>query len=617
MRVPHIVLFLVCWLIWVVQALPASAQQPSVALDRFRASETVRDDFHLSRPVGQGHLDWGVQLHLDYGLNPLVWERNRGTSSSEQFSIVEHELVGTVGFSLGLFDRLVVFAGLPVVIWMDGEPSSVTAPLNIASSDSSGLGDLYLGGRVRLMGEEDDLASLALQLSVTLPTGAHGTQAYRSEDHVTVHPELLGEVRPFEGGRIVLNLGAFFRDEDTDDLANLAFEHALTFGAGVAAKVWESERNPDRYLDVYAQIYGETAFASFFDRDQTNVEATVGAKYFEPSGVSVGLAGGPGITRGFGTPDLRLIGTVGFSPAASRDKDGDGVPNASDACPEEPEDRDGFEDTDGCPDGDNDADGIADASDACRDEPETVNGLDDEDGCPDEARDTDGDGLFDHEDACPEHPEDADGFRDEDGCDDPDNDADGVLDAEDNCRDEAGVIENRGCPDQDRDADGVVDRVDNCPDEPGSAENHGCEEAQQVVLRGERLEILDNVFFRTNRDAIQRRSFTLLRNVAAVLNAHPEISAIRVEGHTDARGRREHNLDLSQRRAEQVVRFLVSQGVDVGRLQARGFGPDRPVVPDASTADEHAQNRRVEFHLEGAGQDVQQRQSAAGQGTID
>jgi outer membrane protein OmpA-like peptidoglycan-associated protein len=72
-------------------------------------------------------------------------------------------------------------------------------------------------------------------------------------------------------------------------------------------------------------------------------------------------------------------------PAKVGDRDGDGIPDDVDKCPDEPEDMDGFEDEDGCPDPDNDKDGIPDVSDACPNEPETVNGFQDEDGCPDEA----------------------------------------------------------------------------------------------------------------------------------------------------------------------------------------------------------------------------------------
>ncbi len=116
---------------------------------------------------------------------------------------------------------------------------------------------------------------------------------------------------------------------------------------------------------------------------------------------------------------------------------------------------------------------------------------------------------------------------------------------------------------------------------------------------------------------IQRRSFALLDNVAAVLNAHPEITQIRVEGHTDSRGRREHNMDLSQRRAQAVVTYLVDRGdVAAERLTAQGFGPDRPQVENATTPEQHAENRRVEFNIPES-EDVQQSDNSATSDTVD
>ena len=160
---------------------------------------------------------------------------------------------------------------------------------------------------------------------------------------------------------------------------------------------------------------------------------------------------------------------------------------------------------------------------------------------------------------------------------------------------EPGVVENRGCPDRDRDGDTVVDRVDNCPDEPGTVENHGCREQQLVELRQGQLVILEKIYFRVNSATIDRRSFPLLDQVAAVLNAHPEILKVRVEGHTDSRGADARNLSLSQRRVNSVVTYLVRKGVARARLEAVGYGETRPVIPNATTEDEHEANRRVEF----------------------
>jgi hypothetical protein len=144
-----------------------------------------------------------------------------------------------------------------------------------------------------------------------------------------------------------------------------------------------------------------------------------------------------------------------LSPAAHAglklaDRDGDGVSNRDDQCVDDPEDFDGFQDDDGCPDPDNDDDGVLDTDDRCPDEPEEKDGFQDDDGCPDP--DNDGDGVPDATDMCPNDPEDFDGFEDGDGCPDPDNDGDTVRDATDKCPNDPetvnGFEDDDGCPDR-------------------------------------------------------------------------------------------------------------------------------------------------------------------------
>ncbi len=131
------------------------------------------------------------------------------------------------------------------------------------------------------------------------------------------------------------------------------------------------------------------------------------------------------------------------------DSDGDGVLDSVDRCPEVAEDRDGFEDADGCPEADNDGDGIEDLVDGCPEVPEDLDGFEDTDGCPE--TDNDGDGLPDARDDCPSLAEDLDGHADDDGCPDPDNDADGIRDAVDACPNAPetwnGIDDADGCPD--------------------------------------------------------------------------------------------------------------------------------------------------------------------------
>ena len=253
-----------------------------------------------------------------------------------------------------------------------------------------------------------------------------------------------------------------------------------------------------------------------------------------------------------------------------KDQDGDGLKDPEDDCPLDPEDFDGYEDEDGCPEKDNDEDGLEDSADAC---PNVSEG-------------------------------DFDGYQDEDGCPDPDNDADGMTDINDGCvskpEDFDGYEDQNGCPDRDNDEDGIADTLDNCPNEAedydGDVDDDGCpEERKRVKVTEERIELNEKVHFAYDKAKIQQRSNALLTEVADVLKSNPEIT-VRIEGHTDSRGGDSYNQDLSQRRAQSVVDFLVNRGVDTTRLKAKGFGEKRPIESNATEAG-RAANRRVEIHI--------------------
>jgi outer membrane protein OmpA-like peptidoglycan-associated protein len=281
---------------------------------------------------------------------------------------------------------------------------------------------------------------------------------------------------------------------------------------------------------------------------------------------------------GYGTPVYRVVATANYiADDVPPDTDGDGIPDFRDDCPTVKEDIDGFEDVEGCPDPDNDRDGILDVNDSC-----------------------------------PMQPEDKDGFEDENGCPDPDNDRDGILDVDDKCPLVFGPQENGGCPDTDKDGDGIVDRLDKCVDIPGVAEESGCPKPSKVVVTATRIEIVESVNFEVNRDVILASSYPVLDNVAAVFLTHPEIGQVRIEGHTDSDGDDKKNLDLSQRRAQAVVNYLVGKSVAVERLRPVGYGETRPVVPNNSKENK-AKNRRVVFEIE-AGTDEQ---TKAGTQTIE
>ncbi len=318
---------------------------------------------------------------------------------------------------------------------------------------------------------------------------------------------------------------------------------------------------------------------------------------------------GPGLTRGFGTPIVRAFLQMELQVSAGkRDKDGDGIYDRVDDCPEDPEDIDVWQDEDGCPDPDNDEDGVLDVHDGAPNDPEDKDAFEDSDGVPDP--DNDADGVLDVDDGCPNRPEDVDTWEDEDGCPDPDNDSDGVLDVADGApldpEDKDGFEDADGVPDPDNDFDGVLDPVDQCPLQPETINAHededGCPDealAQVDTTDGiTRIIILEKVYFDTNRDTIKRRSFPVLNAVRDVMQAYPDIALVEVQGHTDSDGRDTANLDLSQRRAIAVIRYLIKEGVDPVRLTGVGYGEMRPIDSNRTRSGK-ANNRRVEFVVKG------------------
>jgi outer membrane protein OmpA-like peptidoglycan-associated protein len=315
------------------------------------------------------------------------------------------------------------------------------------------------------------------------------------------------------------------------------------------------------------------------------------------------------------------------------DNDQDGIPDERDKCPMEAEDKDGFRDDDGCPEPDNDGDGIPDGIDKCPDAPEEFNGIEDGDGCPEQ--DSDGDGVYDGRDRCPAEAEDLDGFQDQDGCPDLDNDADGILDKVDLCpmaaEDTDGWEDGDGCPDPDNDDDGIPDEKDRCPDkaedDDGWDDQDGCPEFdndQDGILDGadkcpnhpekingfedgdgcpdeipEELKkftgAIPDIQFKLDSDVLLSSSYPTLNQAAQVLNQYASVR-LEIQGHASSEGEHQYNLELSQRRAESVRRYLIGRGVDPARLTAVGYGETVPVDTN-KTEEGRTRNRRVEFHI--------------------
>lgn len=385
---------------------PTTTHAQSFRLDQFRAAERADDSFGVRRMNPFGHLRLGANAVADYANDPLVVKSTRG--SRELASVVRHELVLKVDLSLALLDRFILLLGFDAPLWLAGPDTR--SPIAVPAADGAGFGDVSLGGRVRLYGEASDVFALGLSAVLIAPT-AGNAQTYRGEDTVAARPELIAEVRT-KPVRVSSNVGVLARKKVL--LADRELASVLSYGLAVGVPVHAR-------IELLAELRGGFDLSHFGAKTSTGVEWLLGAKANTQSGFYAGAGAGSGLTRGVGTPDARVVAQLGYlTPLAKKqaaqptppitDRDHDGVPDNLDTCLEQPEDRDGSQDEDGCPDPDND-----------------------------------GDGVLDTNDACASVPEDRDGFADEDGCPEPDNDADTLLDADDACPNEPGPAETRGC----------------------------------------------------------------------------------------------------------------------------------------------------------------------------
>ncbi|WP_257453729.1 thrombospondin type 3 repeat-containing protein [Archangium lipolyticum] len=494
---------------------------------------------------------------------------------------------------------------VPLVVWQRGDDLSAQG---ISAPAQTGLSTPSVNVRVGLLSQRREAPlDLAVDLGVGLPVGSVETLSRDSTFRFSPKVMLgrrFGLIRAgVEAGAMVRPTVTLINDETVqDEVGNEVRLGAVlaTTGSGLRGE-----------LNVRGTLP--------LTRQPKSLEVLAGVRLPLSSLMEAYALGGPGFGDTPGTPSFRVLLGVAFGgseppDSGPRDDDGDGVPNSEDKCPNEP----GPAERKGCPVKDTDGDGLDDSVDRCPREP----GPAENQGCAGE-KDTDGDGVADSEDKCPKEPglaadqgcpvkdRDGDGIDDaadkcpreagpaaRQGCPVKDTDGDGVVDERDLCPTEAGLVELRGCPPRDTDGDNVSDHLDNCPKEKGVESNHGCppQQEQLVAIQKGKLEIKQAVFFATNKAIIQRRSFKMLDQIARVIQQHPEIDKIIIEGHTDNVGNADVNRKLSLARAESVRDYLVKKGVEPSRLEARGYGPDRPLLPN-KTSRGRAANRRVAFTI--------------------
>jgi outer membrane protein OmpA-like peptidoglycan-associated protein len=546
----------------------ATAQEKGFALNRFEPSERGSSWFVLESLDFRGRARPAFGVVGDYQHQPLaIYEGNGDVRAA----VVDHVLTAHVGASVVLGERLRLAASLPFVLYQTGDAGNIGPQAFAAPANEQAVGDLRLGADLRLFGNYKSPITMALGAQLWAPTG--DPASYTGDGRVRVAPRVLaaGAVGPFVyAGKV----GVMIRDPEAGTFAGSPVGHELIYAASAGLRVL------DERLTVGPELFGSTVLTDdTFKTRTTPFELLFGGHYAFQGGFRAGAGVGPGLTRGYGTPAVRALLSLEWSPDIVEekpapppppppppDRDGDGIIDAEDACPDIAGQRTQDSRTNGC--ADKDGDGILDPLDACVDVPGVPSEDPKQNGCPE--LDTDKDGILDKEDACPKEP----GIKTSDP-------------------------KTNGCPDPDRDKDGVLNDVDACPDEPGKPDpdpkKNGCPKA--FVAQGQ-IKILDQVKFKTNSAEILpgKDSEEVLQAVLKVMKEHPEIKQVRVEGHTDDRGAAALNRTLSQNRAASVVKWLTKNGIEKERLTSAGFGPDKPIDSN-KTEEGRRNNRRVEFHI--------------------
>ncbi len=504
---------------------------------------TVGRTFHVLTPDVGHDGDLVIASWASYAYNLLVL----GTVQNDD-PVVRHRTMLTLGgayafggrFEAGARMPFYVQSGAPYVAPMQGAPPVYSVP----PASGAVLGDLALHGRVRLF--RNEAWGLGLGVIGKLPTASE--DEFAGTDMPSARGLLLLSYAPTTQLTFTVNAGGVLRKQV--EFANVLQGSGALWGAAGTFRVAHS-----LFLD--AEAFGEIVPGGRKDEMdrpalQASLEWLAGARWQASEQISVGIAGGRGITNGIGAPGFRGVFTLSWTPTGralpplhkpevevpvdpnTNDADFDKLVDAKDKCPNEREDKDGFEDDDGCPDHDNDGDGVPDEKDKCAD------------------------GL-----------EDQDGYQDTDGCRDEDNDSDGIADTADKCPNEAEKING-------------VDDHDGCPDKGESL----------VISTPDRLELLEAVVWKGTE--ISKSSANLLGQLATTLRARSDILRLRVGVHVQPTKSADKDRVLSEKRAEAVRDWLVKAGIAADRIDPKGFGGAKPLVaPDQKGA--AAINSRIEL----------------------
>ena len=495
-------------------------------------------------------------LWLNYANDPLVAVRNGVEVGKIQPGVLGVDLTASIAF----LNRLQLGVVLPATgyQWLNLESGVYSDPSRLA------LNDVRVDLKLQLLNPDRSAIGLALEPRFWLPTGSSETLTggQFNAGGALVIDKRVG--RGWIGGNLLYRYRPALQSA-----IGLEIDDELLYRLGVVIPMGQSF--------LVGDLWGGAGAARLSDGQVGTkpLELMLGISRSLKRGATVTFGASTGLVAGYGVPDFRLLASVVLGSRV-QDRDGDGIEDRIDRCPDVPEDKDGIDDLDGCPeiepDGDRDGDGILDSKDKCPDEPEDKDGFEDLDGCPDP--DNDQDRILDKDDKCPIDPEDKDGFEDLDGCPELDNDQDGFLDTKDKCPN-------------------IAETFNKFEDDDGCPDVLVAEPTKIKVVEG-KLMLLQKIYFEFDKDVIMPQSYQILNAAAQVFKDNPDLR-VRIEGHTDAMGTDEYNQSLSQRRADSVRNYMIERGgLSPSRFEAVGYGESRSLETN-DTEEGRALNRRIEW----------------------
>lgn len=490
-----------------------------IALPRFDPAQAGDSFFGVAAPPSDiQNLALRSRLTLDYANDPLVLRSSSSDSLVEH--VVKRQFIANLGVTVDFKKRFSFSLDVPIAL----SQASGSLDYDLQRANGAHIGDFRVAARARVF-ELNKLARLSLAAFVFAPIGHSDSSSgvYMSDGHMRGRFDVIAHG---DNGKYVWSFAVGPEFRASNDFFTVHQGTALAVAAGFGVRFF------DNRLQVGPEARGVFTLSES-SKYNRNIEALFGVRYYRPIGLTGGIGAGPGFSSGVGTPDYRIVATLGYAFSFDKPK----------AAPEPlpvpaPVDSDN--------------DGVDDEHDACKDVPGPV----DNKGCPIEP---------------PPAPVPAPAPV---VVPPPDRDNDGVVDARDACVEVPGPAENDGCP--------------------AAAPEPTPEPAAKVV--GDQIVILQQIQFETGSDVIRGESVPTMEAILAAVNSLPVESRFVVEGFTDSRGSVKSNEKLSNKRAKAVAKWLGAHGIAAERFTTAGLGPSRPIQSN-DTEEGRKANRRVEIHI--------------------